>query len=377
MVDPDRFVAVSFDKNTYVDTDLSHKAMTQCRDYLAGQGQISVSPGFQNWDLIGDNQLGDTWFGRLTRMRATDLLCAEFNFLAIERNALTIPKKDLIRIKELRSDVPPVPPVDVEESRKLLTRVNARLATTCIDLAPEARSVVSASGIDDEGEGVDTQRSKRRYAGDRTAVAMYRSFKGDWNSGGRIYGGWWMSEPSSARPYITIDGAELVEVDYASLHPRMLFHRAGLPMDFDPYVVPGIANEGARELGKRTFNRLLNRDNPRTSQRTKLRAAPGDPNVLPKGISFARYRSSLCIKLHPIQNWFGTGEGVRLQREDSDLAIAVMSVLEDASIPVLPIHDSFLVPVQHKQMLKDAMINTFMHKYGFPPLLKEKHRPSL
>jgi len=371
-VDPDRFAAISFNRNDYTGTELSDVAMRQCRDYLAAKGMIEGAGGFQRWDAVGDGR-----FGRRTRIRATDHLRLEFDRIGIGRKSLTIPASQLIRIRARSDDVPSNPPEDVEASRDLLERVNRRLASLRLDLSAEAHAILASQHLEDEGEEKADRERKRRYAGDLTATSLYRAFKGGWNLGGRIYGGWWMSTPRALRPYITIDGADVVELDYSALHPRLLFHREGMPMDFDPYLVPGVDSEAARDLGKRTFNRLLNRNKPRSSQRLVLRASHGDRALLPKGMSFATYRAALCGQLADIQEWFGTGEGVRLQRADSELAIGILAALEAASIPVLPVHDSFLVPAQHEQALWTAMTDVFFSQHGFMPKISPKFRDRL
>jgi hypothetical protein len=367
VVDPDRFAAVSFNRNDYVGRDLSDTAMRQCRDYLEAEGLIEGTAGFQRWDAEGDGR-----FGRRTRIRATAKLRAVFDQFGIGRRAFTIPVSQLIRIKAAGEGVSTVPPEDVEASRSILERLNQRLASVRLELCADLGTVLTSRYIEDEGEDTDARDRKRRYAGDLTAVSLYRAFKRDWNSGGRIYGGWWMSLPKAIRPHITINGAKVVELDYSALHPRLLFHREGLPLEFDPYLALGFRGQELRDLGKRTLNRLLNRDKPSSSQRLSLRAAAGDPDLLPERITFASYRAALCHQLTDIQHWFGIGEGVRLQRMDSELAIGVLVNLEAESIPVLPIHDSFLVPVQHEHFLRTTMEDVFFNQHGFLPKISVK-----
>jgi len=370
VVDPDRFAAVPFNRNDYVGTDLSDVAMRECRNYLAAEGLIEGTGGFQRWDAFGDGK-----FGRRTRMRATTRLRGMFDRLGIGAKSFTIPPPQLIRIKAPEVGVSPIPPDDVEGSRRLLELVNQRLATLRLDMSAEASAVLAAKYVEDDGEDSADRDRKRRYAGDRSAVSLYRSFKGRWTSGGRIYGGWWMSVPRALRPYITIDGAEVVELDYAALHPRLLFHREGLPMNFDPYAIPGVHGDAIRDLGKRTFNRLLNRDKPRSTQRKQLRAASGDPALLPTGMTFSTYRAMLCHRLADIDRWFGIGEGVRLQRADSELTLGVLAILEAAAVPVLPVHDSFLVPITHEPLLRASMVDVFLKQHGFSPEIAVKRRP--
>ncbi|MBA2920564.1 hypothetical protein GON01_02525 [Sphingomonas sp. MAH-20] len=229
--------------------------------------------------------------------------------------------------------------------------------------------------LDDEGEDAEARERKRRYAGDLTATSIYRAFKGDWHSGGRFYGGWWMSFPRALRPYITINGEPVVELDYKTLHPELLYQRLGRPLLFDPYLVPPYLGTEMRDLGKRTFNRLLNRASPDPAKRLKMRAAKGDLAVLGKKDTFSGYLASFIARLPDVEPWFGTGEGIRLQREDSELALSVMEEMEGLGVPILPIHDSFIVAHKHEEQLRLAMLDAFFTRYGDVPLIEPKGPP--
>jgi hypothetical protein len=127
-----------------------------------------------------------------------------------------------------------------------------------------------------------------------------------------------------------------------------------------------------RDLGKRTFNRLLNKGATPAAQLLRLRAAPGDLAILGKGLSFKLYLSSFMHGFRDIKDWFGTGEGIRLQREDSDLALAVLQTMEEAGIVTLPIHDSFLVAEEHEAQLEAAMVDAFYSRYQVIPAIARK-----
>jgi hypothetical protein len=379
VADPFRYVALSFDRSEYVGTELSLDAMAQCRDYLHGQGLIELGRGFRGYEYGGGHE---TW-GRRTRMQATDQLRDRFEEWRLDRKALTIPPSQLIRIKAVEG-TPVSCPDKIADSRDLLLAINRRLSGAAIrieqsGLVPLAeyiggdknQPVDCADG--DEADGADTEAAlTRSYAGDLTATSLYRSFKGNWASGGRLYGGWWMSVERQLRPYITIDGAPTVELDYKTLHPRLLYHRERQPLNFDPYTLPALPSELIRELGKRTFNRLLNTTSKSARDRLRVRAANGDKLVLPVGWSFRKYADALVERLAPIHKWLGTGEGVRLQLEDSELALAVLRKMEDAAVVVLPIHDSFLVAEHHRDLLWSAMHDAFREQFGFDPVIDAK-----
>lgn len=224
--DPDRYVGVSFNTSAYSYTGLDAVVMRSCRDHLLEDGLIEVAAGFRNHAAN---------FGRRSRLRASPRLRNLIDDLGLGRRSLTIASSQIIRIKQAVEDLPPIPN-EVEASRDLLSAINARLAVTDIRLDAGLEEILKASLIEDEGEDQDARDRKRRYAGDRTAKALYRAFKHDWGHGGRIYGGWWMSEKRVWRPYLRIDGQRTVELDYKVLHPRLLYRRAEAAMPSDPYL---------------------------------------------------------------------------------------------------------------------------------------------
>lgn len=362
-IDPDRFVGVSFDRNTYARCDLHADALAGCRDYLLRNDMITGTAGFNRIDADG---IGS--FGRTSRLRATDALRERLEDGGIGRNDLSMRDNQLIRLKQ-GGKTPPAVPLDVEDSRTFLKRFNQALANVEIEIPGQGFAHLASAILADEGEEADVRARLRKYAGDLTATSLYRVFNRDWAFGGRIYGGWWMGLSKELRAQITIDGHPTVELDYGSLHPRLLFHRVGLPMDGDPYVIPLAPGEAGRKLGKRTFNRLLNRLEIDPEKRLRLRAKDIDPEALPPKVKFAQYLAALIIHLAPIQEWFGTGEGLRLQKQDADLALAVLADLEAQGIPALPVHDSFLVASQHAEALRTAMRGKFLAMFGFEPII--------
>ena len=57
-----------------------------------------------------------------------------------------------------------------------------------------------------------------------------------------------------------------------------------------------------------------------------------------------------------------SGIGLRIQNIDSKIAEHVISSLLDEGIPVLCIHDSFIVEREHKDRLKEEMANAFQRE---------------
>jgi hypothetical protein len=354
-IDSARFIAVSFNVNDYSSTPLSSTALAWARDGLVALGMIEGRRGYRH--VVN----GAVRHARRTRLRATPALRSRFAWLGLGRNDVGWhERRDTIILRGADPDVPPEP-VEVQASRPLLDRLNRALGRTWIHLPDDAWERVVERVGEAPLEGDD-----RLVAGEG-ATSLYRIFKCGWDRGGRLYGGWWINLPEVERQKLMLDGAAVVERDFARLHPTMLFARAEIILDFDIYAVPGYAGEAARELGKRTFNRLINKT---VTDPLRLPATALDRAQLPQGVRYSDYLSAFIRQLAPIARWFGTGEGLRLQREDSDLAIAILSSLLDQDVLALPVHDSFIVARRNEAALVATMRAEFASRYGFEPTVR-------
>jgi hypothetical protein len=365
-IDQQRFVTVSFGRSTYASSGLSSTALASLREALALHGYIEALKGFKARTPDSDG-LARAW---RTRLRATPKLMALFTQCGVERDSVSWRyQRDVIVMRQPRPGLLPEPN-NVSASRYVLQQTTAHIKASRLALPDDAWARVIARYRTELEDGA-RQNDERVQAGDLTATSLYRSFKGDWALGGRIYGGWWINLPKAERQNLTFDGQSVVELDYSRLHPTLLFARVGVELAFDPYVLPDLSGPGVRDLGKRTFNRLINKTALSADQlKMPLFAGPEDRAALPKGVSFADYLQRFIKRLAPISVWFGTGEGLRLQREDSDLALGVLEILSEQGVLALPVHDSFIVGRAHEAALRSAMTSAFERRYGFKPQIR-------
>lgn len=196
------------------------------------------------------------------------------------------------------------------------------------------------------------------FSGERTE--LYRVFNNsNFNEGGRFYGAWWLHAEKRLRRTITINGQSTVEADFKGLHPAILFAKRGLPIPTDPYsLVPRVDGDAAlRKHAKITFLALLNANSLRTTE-------PRHFDTEAHGMTAKAFRKTVRDAFPMLPGVFGTGIGLRLQREDSDLAERVMMHFVDRGVPVLPIHDSFIVAAGHQASLTRVMKEVFYEVYG-------------
>ncbi|MER9095907.1 hypothetical protein NKI34_33825 [Mesorhizobium sp. M0700] len=182
---------------------------------------------------------------------------------------------------------------------------------------------------------------------------LYRVFNdGRFDHGGRFYGGWWQSIPKEDRRFITINGMPTVEVDFSSMQLAMLYAQVGQQLEGDAYAIDGLGPE-FRPLVKTTTLKMIN---------AKGHIQPPFKSALPPSISWKDLEEAILAKHNPIAEFFGSGEGIRLQRLDSDIAEDVMIRMMDKGVPVLPIHDSFIVAEGYADELSATMLDAYQRR---------------
>jgi len=181
--------------------------------------------------------------------------------------------------------------------------------------------------------------------------ALYRVFNKDWKHGGRFYGGWWQNAKNDNRRFMTINDEDTVEEDYSQLHPRLLYRMEGQPLDVDAYTIDG----WERDLCKKALNIILNAGTYQSALvaiASKIGARDGPGN------NYEKAKALICAlkaKHQPVAKYFHTGVGLRLQAVDASIAENVMRRLRKQGVVSLPVHDSFIVPANDHDALKEAM----------------------
>ena len=174
------------------------------------------------------------------------------------------------------------------------------------------------------------------------------------SQGGRFYGSAEQGLAKSIRKKIHIDSQPTVERDFKNLHIKMLYDLSGIPLKSDSYIIefkPTLNYN--RSLIKESVMILLNAS-------TEVIARKAIQRVLTKSMFKGIYSARHIIRdiknhHHAISKYFGSGEGIRLQAIDSEIALEVMYHFAVNDIPCLCIHDSFIVDKRYKDELDDVM----------------------
>ncbi|CAN7697462.1 hypothetical protein LJR030_004107 [Rhizobium sp. LjRoot30] len=229
--------------------------------------------------------------------------------------------------------------------RTALDRINARLGATDISTSRELTHL----------------DSDRDFVGSRVNLSRIFNY-GSFEYGGRFYGGWWQHIRKHARRWILLDGLPTVEADYRGFNPAVLLAKAGQPIPDDPYArIPGVAESAElRNHAKSTLAALINSATGNTEE-------PSGFDTVKHSMTKEQFRQSVLDAFPMLPSLLGQRTGMKLQREESDLAEHVMLHFIEQGHAILPIHDAFMVQEHLEGELVQTMKDAFRNKYGQLP----------
>ena len=219
----------------------------------------------------------------------------------------------------------------------------------------------------------------------------YRVFNGgSFELGGRFYGPWWVTLSKDARGNITLNGEKTIELDYSSIGIHLLYSQENLNYydlngnNSDPYTLKGVdANE--REVNKKIITIALNmspEDRHRKfvyTVRKKIKKTNDERSILGiKKLLNVPTPREVHKRLRifeeenvPIKHYLFTEVGTRLQFKDSCIAESVIERMVSMRMPILVVHDSFIVQYRNRDLLRGLMNDVCIeHKLKSIPLIK-------
>lgn len=189
-------------------------------------------------------------------------------------------------------------------------------------------------------------------------TSMTRIFNdGNFDLGGRFYCPI-QSLKKEARRSLTFNGDPVVEIDYSSIHPNLLYQQNCQqfisPSENEDHYQYRTKDESKRDLVKKVFNLLLNRTGNKESEISSIM------HHCKTTKAEALDLRDWVYELHkPVAHLFGKGQGIRLQRTDSDIAFKVIEWFVKNKRPIIMIHDSALVSVRDTENLKLLMFESY------------------
>lgn len=280
--------------------------------------------------------------GARTRIKATSKLldlCSDWDIAHVFR-AADVPEDEILILKGPDGSL-----VDYEDTwltiqmRHMLQRFNRKLDQT----------VFSVPGV----------------RADTSAKRLHRVFNdGEWEFGGRFYGGFWqqLSQKQYQRERILIDGEPCCELDFKATHASMIYNYAGEAAPEDSYTIAGYDRADV----KKAFLVLFNCES-RTQTLNTMRSKKHIQNS--EGLLAAIEAAHPAIK----DAFYKRDNGLRLQYADSLIASGVMSDMYSKGIVCLPVHDSFIVQKRHEEALRESMVKWWTEVLHYEPIIDKKY----
>lgn len=213
--------------------------------------------------------------------------------------------------------------------------------------------------------------------------------------GGRLYGGVHQNWSKDARAKMLINNKPVIELDYSGCMIRMMYHLKGTECPYkDPYLavveksnlikskLTPLATKGLREVVKVALITMVNNSslNNATSSLNHSFFVSEEEDSLNSIVQkydldvvhgFVGKLMDAILKVHPeLSKFFEKKCASLFQCLDSEIALNIISRLEELGIVGLPIHDSFIVEERYEKQLREAMVECYKKILKFEPVIK-------
>jgi hypothetical protein len=314
-----------------------------------------------------DQKLGSEAAGKITRIWPLEPLADYFRTAAFPEFLIDI-HRDTECIVLRRDDneleyEDEDAPFDISEARHLLQEYNALLRRTQVDISSLEEPLVTSQHYNKKLKRYETRRVSLRQNNKFVRRIFYR---GDWTLGGRYHGGWWQQIPSKLRDEILINDNYTVEVDFSGFHISLAYALEGHQPPDDPYSlsvsIGGLSTEQQRKDVKLLALTAINA----TDRKATYSAFRDHKNNKQRGLSQSqkiRYPNKVLEPLldafltenQPIAHYLCADKGVELMALDGKVTTEVIRHFTTKNIPILTVHDSYIVDSRHQEELERVM----------------------
>jgi hypothetical protein len=252
--------------------------------------------------------------------------------------------------------------------RSQLHAYNALLKRTFIDIPSYTSSTFKRTISKGRNEG--RQQTVSLGPDNKFVVRVFNEgLKGHWKRGGRFYRGWWQQIDKEDRSKIYINDQPTLEVDFKAIHPNLLSNELGMRLADDPYdlgelLLPDVVTtkEQQRAYVKLLVLMGINAD----SDKKAYQAFRNDDRKDKVANSLTDIQLEKLLKgfvnKHPqFDGILNTGQALRLMNIDSQIANMVIDHFTQKDIPVLCIHDSFIIQYDKEPELR-RILNQATHQ---------------
>ena len=293
-------------------------------------------------------------------------------------------------LKEIEIDIKSLPLLVIDKrpifDREQLFTISHKMASM-----PESQTLIKRlDGVYNEAfklnreywNKISIDRSKLTYGECCLgSVGLTRVFNGGgvgrwFQKGGLSY----QELPETERVKLLINSEEVVELDYSAMHPHIIYAWDGkqCPADFyerimelsgcSRFIAKSIVLIAVNASSYKSFTAAINRDKGRQAKANKGRAVPKPilyDELKSRGLHPKVIIESLT-KVHPVLGkYIYSGLANKLMLEESNIITSVLLSLMELGIPALPVHDSVIVPIRNRELVKNILERAYSQHTGF------------
>ena len=314
----------------------------------------------------------------VSRLRASAWLQDQFSEHPLEADDIGYaPNRECIVLNDKDYDGDRTFPIDYADTdktrrmRDILSSYNSLLEQTHIDIASLEEPVILRE--------VRTRQGRRQIP---VRISQHSKFirrifsRGSWDLHGRFYGGFWQQVSETLRKDIFINGNPTIEVDYKALHVTLLYaqflnEQRVWPYGEDPYDLKiqlsrSVPRDIQRKRVKSIILQAINA-NSRKAAFSAFRdnAKAGTPEKRLTNDYLERLLEAFLDEHPDLRRFIATDTGVDLMRVDGDITEEIIRLMTKRRIPVLTIHDSYIVERHRFADLRAVMAMAAIHVAGY------------
>ena len=240
--------------------------------------------------------------------------------------------------------------------RDNLTQYNALLDQTHIDIGDLEDPWIPYKSMNKYGVMV----SGKVHISQHRKFVKRIFYRGCWELGGRFHGGYWQQIKSNLRSKILINDQRTVEIDYSGLHVSLAYALEGLKSPKDPYALPQTLENYTSVEQRSVVKSLVLMSINAKSRSAAFSAFRSDQDTGSKPKTLINTVLSglldLFLEAHPVlEKYICHDYGVKFMKLDGEITAYIINRFTAKGIPMLSVHDSYIVPDDKDQLLIEAM----------------------
>ncbi len=349
--DPELCIGVSMSVNTW-NTNSRYNALHLSKKL------IPIINALHKADLIdlakGSYTAPGSKGNRNTRIRASETMQGWFAQAKFEREDIGRAEgEEVIILKDDKSNqIEYDDTSETEQMREEVVAYNELIAASFIDIPSLQDPVIEPEDPDDSRliliDG-DPPRTRRIFS------------RNDWQLNGRFYGGWWQRINSDWRNQIFINDSPTIEVDFQGLHINLIYAELGEelvgdPYDISPIKIPGYPPILIRNMIKRLVLTAMNAKDKSSAYRAFREGYPaGNAGKNMTNEKLEELLAAFLTRNPKVSDFLFSDKGIQLMRIDSDITAHIHRHFTEQGIPVLSVHDSYIIDCTRVAEMRAAM----------------------